>query len=273
MKKYVMLLSLFVLEISIAQPNSYENVSNILPPTPESSSLIEGYKAKLNGFRGGLDYSIPIWEIDKELGFSILLSYHSNSNKVKSRASRVGLGWNLFAGGIVTRTIRDYPDDVANGFLQFPRYNEKFEEDENIRKHFATLYRFNPNDVKFDTEPDIYNFNFLNFSGTFIISNSTFTPLVQSNEDKKVEIEFFNNSKKIRKFIFTDLKGNKYYFGETQDGSIAAYERNTSSRINQINTSGGVLNSIGSDDLSKNAIIGWGLLEIVMNNLHIRFQS
>ncbi|WP_407556486.1 hypothetical protein [Winogradskyella sp. 4-2091] len=62
---------------------------------------------------GGVNINIPLYTIqDRGLSFPIVLSYNPNNVKVDSKASWVGTGWNLFATGAITRTVKDLPDDA-----------------------------------------------------------------------------------------------------------------------------------------------------------------
>ena len=55
----------------------------------------------------------PIYELtDRDLSLNISLFYNPNSLKVDSRASWVGTGWGLNSGGMISRQVRDKPDDV-----------------------------------------------------------------------------------------------------------------------------------------------------------------
>ncbi len=57
--------------------------------------------------------SVPITQLSgNEMAMPISLSYHASGNKVNQMASWVGLGWSLQAGGVITREVRDQPDDA-----------------------------------------------------------------------------------------------------------------------------------------------------------------
>src|SRR4051812_2398680 len=71
--------------------------------------------AQVNLQTGSAVFSIPMfdWKDDKSRLFSsVALSYNSgNGLKANDVASNVGQGWNLAAGGVITRMQAGEPDD------------------------------------------------------------------------------------------------------------------------------------------------------------------
>lgn len=66
----------------------------------------------VSNYNGIPDISIPIYGVEGNLNFDISLKYHPLSIKHNEVAGDTGLGWSLFAGGTISRTIRGgYPDD------------------------------------------------------------------------------------------------------------------------------------------------------------------
>lgn len=82
-----------------------------LPPAPEAAAMKEYVDVPVNMYSGIPQMSIPIHAIQgREITVPITLSYHANGIRVAEEASWVGLGWNLSAGGMITREIRDNDD-------------------------------------------------------------------------------------------------------------------------------------------------------------------
>jgi len=93
------------------QIGSFSYVSNT-PPLPESQALIGAINASNNYHTGAINVDLPLYQIKGDkLSHNISLSYSSNGIKVADEASRAGLGWNLNAGGKVTRIVRGLPDE------------------------------------------------------------------------------------------------------------------------------------------------------------------
>src|SRR5258705_7808316 len=76
-------------------------------------------RAQVNLQTGSATFSLPMfnWQDDKSrLNGIVALSYNSgNGLKVNDVASNVGQGWNMVAGGVITRMQVGEPDD------QYPR--------------------------------------------------------------------------------------------------------------------------------------------------------
>ncbi|MEZ5045294.1 MAG: RHS repeat-associated core domain-containing protein [Saprospiraceae bacterium] len=82
-----------------------------LPPAPEAAAMKEYVDVPVNMYSGIPEMSIPIHAIQgREITVPITLSYHANGIRVAEEATWVGLGWNLSAGGMITREIRDKDD-------------------------------------------------------------------------------------------------------------------------------------------------------------------
>lgn len=241
-------------------------LKEVIPPTPETQSFFKIAENLSNGFQGNATFSVPIYDvINDNLTIPIYLQYASNSNEVRNKSSRIGLGWNLNAGGMVSRTIRGLPDELPNGYLNCYKCSELFEKDKDVRKKLSDLSGYNESTNFYDSEPDIYSFSFLNYSGKFIINNSTYTAVTQGKSDLKIDLEFASNRKEIQRIIFTDLEGNRYYFGKNKNSNISAIEKhqNITSYYYNMNTS--ELGDSSQPDVTSNCIVGWGLLEIELN--------
>src|SRR5688500_17118 len=91
----------------------------IIPPSPEASDLAKYADIPVSLYSGTPTISIPLYEIkERELSLPISLNYHGSGNKIETVAPRTGLGWTLEAGGLVTRTVRGWPDEHGHrGFL------------------------------------------------------------------------------------------------------------------------------------------------------------
>jgi hypothetical protein len=92
----------------------FDNLRNIIPPSPNASSMAKYGSWPVSLYTGVPSISIPVYELKgRSLSVPITLSYHSAGNKVGDVASWVGLGWNLSAGGVITRSVKGLPDDYG----------------------------------------------------------------------------------------------------------------------------------------------------------------
>ncbi|MEK6494315.1 hypothetical protein [Myroides odoratimimus] len=261
---YFLILYSFICQAQNITP-SKDMVSNITPPLPESASLIGKSNLDSKNSQGKLDFNIPIYSMNY-YGFEvpITLSYDSKANKVANRASSVGLGWNLVVGGQISRVVRDSEDESNLGYLTFGEGSSKnFEADKTLRTRIADKFIAGAPE-KPDMEPDMYYFDFNGVSGSFIIDNTTFEPVLQTYEDLKVKIFFKSNSKVIDRFVITDARGNQYYFGKDEKGNNSAIEYRGTSYTYMIDNQDRV-HDMGNSG-NANTILTWKLVKIITEN-------
>ena len=142
---------------------------NVLPPSPEASALAKYADVPINLYTGAPLITIPLYDVrERDLQVPVFLSYHGSGHKVEDEAPRVGLGWALNAGGLVTRSIRGLPDEYGpGGFLHQAAIAG------NVGKYLTGTdeERFQAFDAMargcLCAEPDVYYFNFASYSGKF----------------------------------------------------------------------------------------------------------
>ncbi len=134
-----------------------------------------------------------------------LFHFHTTHPDLNWEKLRVGLvhGWSLSGGGMVSRSSVGKPDDQVDGY----GYIEGDYQNGNI--DIQTLFS------DYDTEPDVFYFNFSGHSGKMMYSHSVDSGsggwLLYPQTDIKVEASYVGY--KIDGFIFTSGNGNKYKFG------------------------------------------------------------
>ena len=85
---------------------------NPIPPSPEATAINKFIDFPVNYHTGVPDISIPLYTLEMPgMSLPISLDYHAGGLRVEEVASRVGAGWKLNAGGVITRTIRGLPDE------------------------------------------------------------------------------------------------------------------------------------------------------------------
>ena len=88
-------------------------LKNKLPPSPTAAGLGQYGEVPVSLYNGMPQVNVPITQLSgNDMTMPISLSYHASGNKVNQIASWVGLGFSLNAGGVITREIRDQPDDA-----------------------------------------------------------------------------------------------------------------------------------------------------------------
>jgi YD repeat-containing protein len=150
--------------LSISQNISSYLPQEILPPGPTAFSLGQYGNVAPSLVTGAISQSIPIYTFKcGELEIPISMGYTSTGIKVDQTASWVGLGWNLLAGGVINRVIRDEPDEKKALYkpIGLVHYSEEFGN-------------FLLNHEQYNLQPDIFSFSFNGYSGTFCYDGQKF---------------------------------------------------------------------------------------------------
>ncbi|WP_158826718.1 hypothetical protein [Mucilaginibacter lacusdianchii] len=179
-------------------------------PSPEAAALGQFGKVPVSLFRGTPQITVPMYSFRYgDIQIPISLNYNASGVRVDDIASSVGLGWSMLAGGVISRTVRGGPDeqgmmdDLRDGFNAngvFIVNSGTITPDYDLALD-ATLFNRN-------YERDTYTFNFLNFSGRFVIGRNG-TAFFPATPNLKLSILDDNIT---RGFLFTDDKGFQYYF-------------------------------------------------------------
>ncbi len=102
--------------ITFAQEQSLLENQTVIGPSPTAASLGKYVDNPISYFTGTPDISIPLAEVkEKDFNLPIYLNYHPGGIKVDETPSNIGLGWSLNAGGVITRAVKDLPDDKKAG--------------------------------------------------------------------------------------------------------------------------------------------------------------
>lgn len=198
------------------------SLKNIFPPAPNAATLGEFGNNQVSLFTGTPQISIPIHTVDaKSISVPISLSYQGSPLKVEAVPSWVGAGWNLNAGGVITRVVRGLPDEkyttIHTGFLYSG--NEVANIDIHDFEFLNDISKGNCNDF----QPDEFSFNFNGYSGRFFLNNQSNNNIderiILFEYDKlKFEFEISNDESLLGEFIssitITTPDGTKYFFEE-----------------------------------------------------------
>jgi hypothetical protein len=83
-------------------------------PTPNAAALGEYGQIPVNFYNGLPNISVPLHTFRyKDLAVPIELNYHAGGNRPDNYPGWVGLGWNLQAGGAVTRIVNGLTDEIT----------------------------------------------------------------------------------------------------------------------------------------------------------------
>ncbi|OQP64632.1 DUF5977 domain-containing protein [Niastella populi] len=175
----------------------------IIPSSPEAFNLCKSGLLSNNLYTGTATLAIPLYDITlKSFTLKLGLQYASNGIHSSDMPSYVGMGFNLMAGGCITRIIRDEPDGVPENipYGSFP----------NPSQHNSSLrwYLNEAADNYWDTEPDEYLYSFNGMSGRFFLDSSGMGHCIPEN-NLKIEATDFYGSKT---FTITTAEGTVFVF-------------------------------------------------------------
>jgi YD repeat-containing protein len=161
---------------------------NIVPPSPQAAALAKYADIPVSLYSGTPQIAIPLYELqERKLNLPITLSYHASGHKVETVAPNTGLGWTVLAEGVVTRSVRGWPDENrTNGFLYQASIHQITDFTEGLRP--ADLQYQWYNDMAegcMDVEPDIFYVNMPGHSFKFMF-NWQGVPVIASEQRFKV---------------------------------------------------------------------------------------
>lgn len=245
----------FLTTVSAQTPPPY--VPNVFPPSPAVASLMKFTDVPVSPYTGTSDVSVHFYTIQaKGLNIPVSINYHTGGIRLAEEAGVAGLGWALNAGGVISRTVRD-KDDFLSGYFggEVPLKPGDLSETQtatgndtsyhgqvfnNSRYLFLFMCNYLVNLASGETEdytqafsgassgtssadmePDSYSYNFLGFSGKFIIRPDK-TVVKETQDNIRIELVQGN-------FVITDDSGNKYYFNDIEYGGTLSDQSTMSS--------------------------------------------
>ncbi len=227
-----------------------QELPEITPPTPVAYELGKYGQIPVGMFTGTPNIDIPIYNYSAGgLSVPISLGYSSNGIKVDQLSSNVGLGWNLNVGGVISRIVKDKSDEDRDLF--YPE--SEIHQFGGLSTPMVLDFFYLAGQPDVDTETDVFMFNFLGYSGSFIFNTDGKVVMIP-NKDVLIETYTENN---LLGFKATTSNGVEYFFLDaettrnqsTGSGSHPTPEFHTTSwylsRI--VNTNGDQINFIYED--------------------------
>jgi hypothetical protein len=195
---------------TISNEKNIENLKNAIPPSPNSSSLGKYGNWPVGLYTGVPNISVPVYTISENgINIPVSLSYHAAGNRVGEVAAWVGLGWNLNAGGVITRAVRGLPDE--DGYLNI---RQQYTDPGNLASNTITASNASLNIYaaatgEGDSEADLFSLNAMGKSYRLIFKgDGSIVTIPYSN----VKITF---TQQVFSVILED--GTKMIFGGSPD--------------------------------------------------------
>ena len=229
--------------------------------SPQAFSMITSGAIQPNLNTGTLNVTIPVyvWE-DEDFRIPIQLCYSTNGFKPARQTGIVGMGWSCQIGGTITRQIVGL-DDIANNYGCYYKTNNSY-TNEGIYKLEAPFFHDDSLGATMikghETNPDVFHFNFMNYSGHFMIDTDGNFKVFSSNGERGCyEVAYIGGN--YKKFLIKTGDGYEYHFGSSYKSKEYLYLCNpVYATINYRQPS-----TLTDDQMS---IIAWHLDEIVAPN-------
>lgn len=179
---------------------------NIVPNSPAVTEFGRFTNVPVGRYTGTPEISVPLDVLQfGDLKVPISINYHGGGILVEQVSTSLGIGWSLNAGGAVSWNVRKEHDLSV--------LNRKVMTKEEID---AGIYLPNLHDAispSVDTEPDIFSYNFLGFSGQILMDRDGKFYDIRGKED----LAFTRDGYGLKAI---DLFGNEYSFMDEERAQV-----------------------------------------------------
>ena len=101
---------------SFGQGGGQTNLPTVNFLSPQTADFVRYGNVPASHFTGGIDLKIPIYTYtDKDFALPIFLGYNSSGFSPGQQDGLVGLNWFLNAGGVITRKVNGFVEQVETG--------------------------------------------------------------------------------------------------------------------------------------------------------------
>lgn len=229
--RYILWLLFFVVwNASLRAQNLYN--SEYLPPDPQTWGFIKYSGGTPDYYTGAVKAEIPIYVYrDPDFEIPISLSYTSLGFMPNITANYVGLGWTLNVGGLICRRVKGVKDEgelenvtysggvrTVLGYYRYTQTNHAGDGSllERPLRLTGLGMCFDKSYQLYETESDIYVFNFLGHSGKFVITDNGGVQVYDSNHpsgEYQIRLSDFQKVRLKSKIYITTGDGYLFEFG------------------------------------------------------------
>jgi YD repeat-containing protein len=230
------IISFLFLLVSVAGQSSQIMPPSVLPPSPEAAAIIKEGQLSVSMHNGAANMAIPIYTMKVgKFSLPISVNYSTNGFKVDEIPSRLGMGWSLNAGGVITRVVQGKPDDQATRRIK-PHYYYSWND--SVSSFIDDILPDGPDDA----EPDEFRFNFCGYSGKFIIDDDGHV-IQLPHSNLKIEVLSYYTT-----FRITATNGVIFTFGSTPIEATTSHALAGSNQFSSSTMTSWFLNRIDMPD-------------------------
>ncbi len=218
MKKYMILFVLFVANQLMSQDIPID-LPNLNPQSPNAYQFAKYGEVNVNESTGIISPSIPLYTYKSgNISIPIVLNYSGNGVKVAQETSWTGINWNLSVGGVITRQVRDLPDEKPNTIKKYYTMNQLDDMDGYLQYTDTSKEWYNEleligNGDLIDSEVDIFNYNFLGYSGSFYLDENFDAHLIKYDKELDINFQYDTNGLNQSIIYIKTSEGDTYAFG------------------------------------------------------------
>ncbi|EDP94686.1 DUF6443 domain-containing protein [Kordia algicida OT-1] len=260
-----LLVSFGFMQAQQSSPNGQDEIAlpTIIPPSPTVANLMRFEEVSVDLYSGQPSIGIPLGSvtISDMLNYPIGIQYNTQGVRIDERSGWLGTGFSMATGGVISRTVRGLPDENNSQLLGRGVFHNGYENFNNLspaqKEEF--LWKTANGLDKYDSQYDLYQYNFFGRSGRFIVKNvqGQLTPVIIGSDTNDIITIYHNVDFEITKFEVTDTNGYIYTFEETSSNVIY---NNTVTTSQYGNTSS------GSTTMGDGAINAWHLKDVRLPN-------
>ncbi|TAI48482.1 RHS repeat protein [Flagellimonas allohymeniacidonis] len=209
-KKILLALCLLSIHFMYAQgtpPETDYELPRIIPPAPDVQQMEKYGEIPVGYYTGTPNISIDLYAVPtrSDLSVPISLSYHPSGVRVDEKASRVGLGWSLNAEGVISRSVAGIKEFTVSPGTARPDVGT-FDPNDYANRIADYNYAVDVVAGDEDSEPDVFQYNFMGRSGKFIFDESGDIHLIPK------EAFSITTNPLMTQFTIVDEMGNTFLF-------------------------------------------------------------
>ncbi len=212
---------LFIPFFSSGQFELREQEHNPVPAPPTTTALGEYSFSPVDLSTGQLGLSIPIYTIaGQSLSLPITFSYRAGV-KIKETSPYTGHGWSMLAGGVITRTVNGEVDPTTRLSNSIAESLIDNSDNENpllnpvLQNEWTDEEALDVFEGHLDAAPDVFNYNFMGYSGQFALEDDFVTPYyLKKQRDWLLTVDFTGD------ITIVTEDGTKYIFSEKETTTV-----------------------------------------------------